>query len=145
MINLVTKSGTQEFHGGVYYYNRNEDFNANNFFNNRAQPFIPRQRYRYNTAGIDFGGPIYIPRHFNTNKQKLFFFFSQEDRSESPRPTATSNFTVPTALERAGKFFAVFIEQRRHSVCSEGPHHRRSHFRTTSYPPTGLTRTRQNC
>ena len=98
---IATKSGTQTFHGGVYYYNRNEDYNANDFFNNRQG--IPIQRYRYNTVGEDLAGPIYIPGHFNTNKQKLFFFFSQEiDPNQSP--IAVSNFTVPTALERQGNF-----------------------------------------
>jgi hypothetical protein len=101
VINLVTKSGTQQFHGGVYYYNRNEAFNANNFFNNYQG--IPRQRYRYNTVGESLGGPVYIPKHFNTNRQKLFFFFSQEiDPNQTPNPI--SNFTVPTALERQGDF-----------------------------------------
>ena len=101
VINLVTKGGTQSFHGGVYYYNRNEDFNANNFFNNmRGQP---RARYRYNTVGETFSGPIYIPRHFNVDKQKLFFYFSQEiDPNTTPNGLAT--FTVPTALERQGDF-----------------------------------------
>ena len=98
---IATKSGTQSFHGGVYYYNRNEAFNANNFFNNRQG--IPVQRYRYNTTGEDLSGPIYIPGHFNTSKQKLFFFFSQEiDPNQTP--IGVSNFTVPTALERQGNF-----------------------------------------
>jgi hypothetical protein len=98
---IATKSGTQAFHGGVYYYNRNEAFNANNFFNNRQG--IPVQRYRYNTTGEDLSGPIYIPGHFNTSRQKLFFFFSQEiDPNQTPIPV--SNFTVPTALERQGNF-----------------------------------------
>jgi hypothetical protein len=98
---LSTRSGTQAFHGGVYYYNRNEAFNANNFFNNRQG--IPVQRYRYNTVGENLGGPIYIPKHFNTGKQKLFFFFSQEiDPNQTPIPLST--FTVPTELERKGDF-----------------------------------------
>jgi hypothetical protein len=101
VINVVTKSGSQQFHGGAYYYNRNEDFNANNFFNNRQG--IDRQRYRYNTAGYNLGGPIYWPRHFNASKQKLFFFFSQEILPNQS-PNAVANFTVPTALERKGDF-----------------------------------------
>ena len=105
VINIVTKSGTQTFHGGAYYYNRNEAFNANNFFNNRQG--IARQRYRYNTEGANLGGPIYIPGHFNTNKQKLFFFFSQE-YLPNQQPNAVSNFTVPTALEREGNFSQSF-------------------------------------
>ena len=105
VINIVTKSGTQQFHGGAYYYNRNEAFNANNFFNNRQG--IARQRYRYNTEGSNLGGPIYIPGHFNTNKQKLFFFFSQE-YLPNQQPNSIANFTVPTALERAGDFSQSF-------------------------------------
>jgi hypothetical protein len=101
VINLVTKSGTQRFHGGLYYYSRNEDFNANNFFNNRQG--VERQRYRYNTVGENLAGPIFIPRHFNPSRQKLFFFFSQEI-DPNTTPNGISNFTVPTMLERQGDF-----------------------------------------
>jgi hypothetical protein len=98
---ISTKGGTQSFHGGVYYYSRNEALNANSFFNNRQG--IKRQRYRYNTVGANLGGPIYFPGHFNTGKQKLFFYFSQEiDPNQTP--WAVTNFTVPTALERKGDF-----------------------------------------
>ncbi len=101
VINLVTKSGTQNFHGGAYYYNRNEAFNANDFFNNRQS--IARQRYRFNTVGFNVGGPIYWPNHFNANKTKLFFFFSEEILPNQ-KPNSVSNFAVPTALERQGIF-----------------------------------------
>jgi hypothetical protein len=109
VINLVTKWGTQTYHGGVYYYVRNEDFNANNFFNNKAgrnaegDLVTPRPRYRYNTTGVFLSGPIYIPKHFNTAKQKLFFFFSEE-YDPNTTPNATGDFTVPSALERQGDF-----------------------------------------
>ncbi len=49
-IQIVTKSGSAEYHGDVYYYGRNEKWNANNFFNNRAGR--PRPRYRFNTCGL---------------------------------------------------------------------------------------------
>jgi hypothetical protein len=101
VINLVTKTGTQDFHGGAYYYNRNEALNANDFFNNRQG--IVRQRYRFNTVGYNASGPIYWPNHFNANKQKLFFFFSQEILPNQ-KPNAVTNFVVPTALERQGIF-----------------------------------------
>ena len=103
IINIVTKHGTRDFHGGVYFYSRNEDFNADNFFNNAAQPYVPRPRYRYNTEGSNLAGPVFWPRRFNANRQKLFFFFSQEyDPNTSPNSLRT--FTVPTALERQGDF-----------------------------------------
>jgi hypothetical protein len=109
VISIVTKGGTQQFHGGAYYYNRNEAFNANNFFNNRAgsnpdgTPKVPTQRYRFNTTGINGGGPIYWPGKFNANKQKLFFYVSVE-YLPNQSPNSISYFNVPTANERQGIF-----------------------------------------
>jgi hypothetical protein len=103
VINLVTKTGTQQFHGTMYYYSRNEDFNANNYFNNASNPYIARPRYRFNTEGTNLGGPIYIPGHFNKDRQKLFFFFSQE-YDPNTSPNSVRSFTVPTAAERQGIF-----------------------------------------
>src|SRR5215470_5559571 len=105
IINLVTKSGKRDFFGTAYYYNRNEAFNANNFFSNRQGN--ERGRYRFNTAGGNIGGPIYIPGKFNRDRQKLFFFFSQE-YLPNQTPNGPRNYTVPTALERAGDFSQTF-------------------------------------
>ncbi|MEO7143838.1 MAG: carboxypeptidase regulatory-like domain-containing protein [Bryobacteraceae bacterium] len=101
VITVVTKSGGQQFHGTAYYYVRNEDFNANNFFNNRSG--VARPQYRYNTFGYNVGGPIYWPGKFNSGKSKLFFFYSQEilpNRS----PSGLKTYTVPTDLQRQGNF-----------------------------------------
>jgi hypothetical protein len=112
VINLVTKTGTQHFHGAAYYYSRNEDFNANNYFNNAAGRNAdgtmkqPRPRYRYNTEGFNLGGPIYIPGHFNKNRQKLFFFFSQE-YDPNTSPNSIRSYVVPTTEQRQGDFNAV--------------------------------------
>ncbi|MBI3680575.1 MAG: carboxypeptidase regulatory-like domain-containing protein, partial [Acidobacteria bacterium] len=100
-INVVTKSGTLEFHGSGYWYKRHEMFNANNFFNNLNR--VAKPLYRYNTLGFSVGGPVYIPGKFNSSKEKLFFFYSFENwQSKSPRPL--SQVTVPTTLERNGDF-----------------------------------------
>ena len=100
-ISMVTKTGTKDFHGGLYAYVRNEALNANEFFNNRNG--LPKALYRYNSFGGMVGGPIYIPNHFNANKEKLFFFYSQEEwRQENPISPYT--VTVPTAAERLGDF-----------------------------------------
>ncbi len=100
-INLITKSGTRDFHGSAYWFVRNEILNANDFFNNRNSQARPL--YRYNTFGGTIGGPIYIPGKFNTNRDKLFFFYSREDwRIEEPRNVR--RVTMPTALERQGNF-----------------------------------------
>lgn len=101
VINAVTKSGTREFHGSGYYYKRHEQWNANDFFRNRNGLGIAR--YRYSTIGYNVGGPVYIPNKFNTEKNKLFFFFSQEILPNK-RPSSLRTYTVPTALERQGNF-----------------------------------------
>ena len=99
-IQVVTKSGTNQFHGTAYYFNRNEDYNANSWFNNYKG--TPRGRYRYNTIGGNIGGPVYIPGHFNSGKNKLFFFYSQEYwPTQSP---VSADYTIPTQAEINGDF-----------------------------------------
>ena len=102
-VQAITKSGSREFHGAAYWYKRHEEFNANNFFNNRAG--IPTPLYRLTVAGGDIGGPIYIPGKFNRDRNKLFFFFGEEQLREA-RPEAIQNVTMPTAAERKGDFSA---------------------------------------
>ncbi|HET8550749.1 MAG TPA: carboxypeptidase regulatory-like domain-containing protein, partial [Bryobacteraceae bacterium] len=99
IINVTTKSGTVNYHGTGYWYKRHEMFNAMDFFANRNGD--PKPRYRYNTMGYNIGGPIAFGR-FNTSKDKLFFFFSQEFQPNT-RPS-TRTYTFPTELERRGDF-----------------------------------------
>ncbi|HSA93996.1 MAG TPA: TonB-dependent receptor [Terriglobales bacterium] len=77
--NLVSKSGTNSFHGSAWWFNRNDVFDANSFFLN--QQGIEKQPLRFNQFGGTFGGPV--------KKDKLFFFLSyQNDRfRESAPPT----------------------------------------------------------
>jgi hypothetical protein len=100
LVQSVTKSGTSKLHGGGYYYKRNEEFNANNFFANRSG--TPKPRYRFNTWGYNFGGPIYIPKVY-PHKDKLFFFFSQEILPTST-PQNIVQVNVPTQAQRNGDF-----------------------------------------
>jgi hypothetical protein len=101
IVQVVTKSGTKEFHGSVYEYVRNEALNANSFFNNRNG--VRRPRYRYNTPGGTLGGPIYIPGLWNTRKDKLFGFYNMDIQSIKT-PGALTSYTMPSALERKGDF-----------------------------------------
>lgn len=101
-INVVIKNGTRDFHGGGFYFKRHEQFNANEYFNNARG--IAKQRYRFNYWGGHIGGPVIIPgTGFNKNRDKLFFFWSQE---YLPRryPTRQGTLTYPTQLERQGDF-----------------------------------------
>jgi hypothetical protein len=104
-VEIITKSGGQQFHGSGSYFNRNEDYNANNYFNNRLG--LPRPLYRFNTVDYTVGGPVYIPKTFTRLRNKLFFFWSQEYWPEkTSQPVA--QLTVPTALERRGDFSQSF-------------------------------------
>lgn len=84
-INLVTKSGTNAFHGSAFEFNRNTAFTANDFFNNRSG--IDRPKLIRNVFGGTFGGPIW--------KNKLFFFYSYEGRRDKSDTSVTS--LVPMA------------------------------------------------
>ena len=99
-ITMVSKSGARDFHGLVSYFKRHEQFNANNFFNN--QQGLNKPRYRFNTWTYNIGGPVYVPKLFNTKREKLFFFWSQE--FWPIKSGGTGSVTVPTALERKGDF-----------------------------------------
>lgn len=105
VITVITRSGTREFHGSAYYYYRHEDLNANNFFNNRTR--TPKSPYRYRINGYSIGGPIYIPNKFNTNRDRLFFFWSQEFVGMR-RDYGTRFVNTPTELERNGDFSQSF-------------------------------------
>ena len=100
-MNVITKSGGRDFHGSGHWDHRHEDMNANNFFNNRQG--IVRPLYRYMIAGYSLGGPVYIPRKWNTDRRRLFFFVSQEF-TQIAQPTSTITANMPTAAERAGDF-----------------------------------------
>lgn len=100
IINVATKGGARDFHGTGYWYKRHEMFNANDFFNNRTG--LKKSRYRYATVGYNLGGPIYWGEKFNKNKDKLFFFYSQEIQPNTA--PSVRNYTFPTELECKGNF-----------------------------------------
>jgi hypothetical protein len=100
-VQVATKSGTQAFHGGGYFFKRHEGWNANTFTNNRQG--TSRQLYRRMQTGYYVGGPVLLPGSFNDQKDKLFFFMSHE-WGRSRVPAAVQRVTVPTAAERQGDF-----------------------------------------
>ena len=98
-VTLVTPSGSNGFHGGVFYQHRNDALNANTFFNNAtgvARPFL-RQHF----FGVQASGPVWIPKLYD-GRNKSFWFFSYEGFRE---PFAvTRNRTVLSDEARAGIF-----------------------------------------
>jgi hypothetical protein len=96
-VEVETKSGSNQFHGDLYEFVRNNDFNATQFNAGGVPP------YKKNDFGFTIGGPVFIPGHYNTNRQKTFFFWSEEWRREiTPNPFGLT--PVPTMAERGGDF-----------------------------------------
>lgn len=77
-INLVLKSGASSFHGSAYELFRNDAMDANNYFANLNGS--PKPALRYNVFGFNIGGPVIIPKVYNKDRNKTFFFVNQEWR-----------------------------------------------------------------
>jgi hypothetical protein len=92
VVNLITKGGSNDFHGTAFWFMRNDALNANNFFLNRSGQ--PRPELEYNNFGGNFSGPIW--------KNRIFFFWSEEWRREKRGQVLSAK--VPTAAEKQGDF-----------------------------------------
>ena len=91
-----TKSGTSSFHGTVWEFLRNDDLNAKNYFVTTIPP------YKQNIFGFNVGGPVYIPKFYNNNKKKTFFFWD-ESYVDLHVPSQTTSL-IPTSQQVAGCF-----------------------------------------
>lgn len=100
IVSIVTKSGTNTPHGSLFEYLRNEDFNANTFFNN--QQGITRPVLKRNQFGATFGAPITIPKLFS-GKDRFFFFVGYQGTRQTQTVTGPS-VTVFTPAELQGDF-----------------------------------------
>ncbi|MGA2098795.1 MAG: TonB-dependent receptor, partial [Candidatus Acidiferrum sp.] len=92
-INLITKSGTNQWHGSAYEFVQNTAFNARGFYNHTGTKAVEH----WNNYGGSVGGPIL--------KNKLFFFFNYQ-RNPSSAPTG-GNYSYPTAAMQAGDFYGI--------------------------------------
>jgi outer membrane receptor protein involved in Fe transport len=104
VVNVISRSGTNEYHGTLFYFHRNKALNANDYFSNAANraraPFI------FNQYGATVGGPV--------KKDKTFFFFNWERFHQ--RTQARAFRTVPTELQRTGNFSQTLDAQGRQVV-----------------------------
>jgi hypothetical protein len=91
VINVVTKSGTNELHGSLFEFVRNDVFDAKNFFDSQTAPIPP---FRQNQFGGSLGGPVI--------RNRTFFFADFE--GQRIRKSLTSTFSVPTDAMRTGDF-----------------------------------------
>jgi hypothetical protein len=114
-IAIVSKGGTNQWHGNGRFFHRHEGLNANEYFNKHNQlsgstPTNNPPLYRYNDAGYQIGGPI--------KKDKLFVFWSQEFYKQLV-PSSISTFYTPTDLERTGDF-SQSVDPQGHPVVITG-------------------------
>ena len=92
VVNIISKSGSNQFHGSLFEFVRNDLFDARNFFNrslDQSGDHIPKSEFRNNQFGASFGGPLI--------KDKTFFFGAYEGQRE--RVTSDFTFLVPTAAQ----------------------------------------------
>ncbi|HEX8188202.1 MAG TPA: carboxypeptidase-like regulatory domain-containing protein [Pyrinomonadaceae bacterium] len=101
-VNTAIKSGTNELHGSGYYFNRDRNRTANNFFSNRAGQARPERTYH--RFGGTLGGPVYLPKIYDGRDQTFFFFAYERLKDNQAEPQL---FTVPTEAFRRGDFSAL--------------------------------------
>jgi len=98
VINLITKGGSNQFHGTLFEFFRNDALNATDFLLNKGGQ--PKGELNYNNYGFNFNGPI--------KKNKAFFFWSEEWRRE--RRAYALSARVPTAAEKLGDFSGLLTD-----------------------------------
>jgi hypothetical protein len=104
-MSLALKSGTQKFHGEAWEFFRNDDLDANDYFNKYNKSCVPTclasyapvPKLRQNIFGFNGGGPVFIPHVYNTARQKTFFFYNQEWRKIIQDSSPSTNPTIPDA------------------------------------------------
>lgn len=106
VVNVVSKSGTNAFHGDAYEFYRNDALDANSWFNNHNGQ--PRLNFNRNQYGVAAGGPLYIPGLYRQREKT--FIFGLYERLTLATPT-NQTFSVPTADFRAGHFAALLGAQ----------------------------------
>ena len=137
--NFTAKSGTNQYHGGLFYRFTNEDLNAH-------QPYTgSRAASRQNNFGGTFGGPVRIPRIYNGHDRTFFFFSFEGFRSVLPVPNSGTFTTAPNANDRVGNFAADLGAQVNcgGAACKDGagnPVYAGQIFDPTALAPDGLTR-----
>jgi hypothetical protein len=102
-INVTTRGGTNQLHGTVYDYLRNEALNANDFFSNRSG--LKKSKFHQDTYGGTLGGPITLPKLYRGH-DRTFFFFNYE--GTQLRQGGNTAIIVPTVAQRGGDFSQTF-------------------------------------
>ncbi len=104
-VNIVSKTGTNDLHGAVFWFGRNDAFDANNYFNNARG--IRKTKLRQNQYGFVAGGPVWIPKVYN-GRNKSFWLANFEGYKRTQGNSAL--LIVPTPDQLAGRFTTEIID-----------------------------------
>ncbi len=111
-IQINTKSGTRQFHGTVYEFNRNDFFDANKYELNHTDPPTKISKLRFNQFGANIGGPVIVPKFSSGDHKKLFFFYNYEGtRATRPNPAPTTGraaYDLPAPAQLTGDFSSLY-------------------------------------
>ncbi|PYV36311.1 MAG: hypothetical protein DMG06_31010 [Acidobacteria bacterium] len=107
VISISTQSGTNDYHGRLFYYGRNHNLNSNSWNNNALG--VEKQPFHQNNYGLAVGGPLSIPKVYK-GKDKTFFFFAWEAERYSSSSLKTAS--VPTPDEKRGDFSKSIINEQ---------------------------------
>ncbi len=126
VINVITKSGGKDFHGTAYDFVRNDMLDATDtFLNSSGQS---KSKLRQNDYGFTAGGPVFIPKVYNSGRTKDFFFVSVEWRHETRGNVVTD--TVPTLRQRQGILDPACTAPGESSSCVVQPFDPQEHILT---------------
>ena len=112
-VNVVTRGGTKQIHGSVFEFVRNDAFDAHDFITHQVLPL------KLNNFGYTLGGPVVLP-HYNKDRRKTFFFFTEEFNLLSTRGDAV-NTLVPTPEYKSGNFAGkVIVDPANNNIAFPG-------------------------
>ena len=109
-IEIVSKSGSQTYHGSGYWYGRRDAWNATR--GRTSAPGIAKPKQKIDTPGFNLGGPVKIPGLFDQSGDKKLFFFYSMEAPQVQKPGQVRLYRMPTALERHRRFLADLRRQR---------------------------------
>jgi hypothetical protein len=110
-IQIVTRSGSTNYRGSLYYYGRRDAWNATRWENNRSN--VEKPEYHFDTYGFNLGGPASVPGLWQQDEKKLFFFYSLEAPVGQRPPGPIRRYRLPSELERRGDFSQTLDPQGR--------------------------------
>ena len=99
-VTIITRGGSNQFHGSAYEFVKNQLFNANDYFSNLYNK--PKGVFHNNIFGGSIGGPVWLPKIYNGHNRSFFFLNYEGNRQNTTSNLVTAS--VPTAAERTGDF-----------------------------------------